>query len=350
MKTFAIFASLAGLAAAEILWDGRLNDLESAKDLESWSWSNQVGPYQYYIHGDGAVSEYVALSADYANPADAGSSQGAKISLTDTAYWNGQTMRRTELIPQTSAAIAAGKVFYHFSIKRESENAPSTAREHQIAFFESHFTELKSGGDSGNNLHWLVGGTSEWEAEWVAGVWHNMAYEIDFSAKTVGLWHSTGASDLKQVVAPVAASTSSNGADWHVGVLELANGDADETEDLFFSGVYIEDGDITTSVSGPGGSSSGNSSNTSVAAASSISVAVPTTQLAATKTTLITSPSLAGTTTAVSQATSTAQRTSAAQLSATLSVSSTSSESSVVATPTQKTGCKAKRHVRHRRI
>lgn len=262
MKRFSVFASFVGLAAADLLWDGRFNDLESAEDLENWSWSNQVGPYQYYIHGDGNVSEYVTLSADYANPGDTSSSQGAKISLTDTAYWNGQTMRRTELIPQTSAAIAAGKVFYHFSIKRESDNAPSPTREHQIAFFESHFTELKSGllsrasGTEDNNLYWLVGGTPKWEVEWIAGIWHNMAYEIDFSAKTVGLWHSTGANKLEQAVAPITASTSSNGADWHVGVLELANGDADKTEDFYFSGVYIEDGDITTSISGPGSDSS----------------------------------------------------------------------------------------------
>lgn len=74
----------------------------------------------------------------------------------------------------------------------------------------------------------------------------------DFSANTVGLWHSTGADDLKQVVAPVSTSTSSNGADWHLGVLELPrDGYPDANEDFYFSGVYIESGSITTSVAGP---------------------------------------------------------------------------------------------------
>lgn len=158
MKSIFCLASVLGLAATELLWDGRLNDVESAADIAEWSWSNQVGPYQYYIHGDGDISEYVALSPDYANPADGSSSKGAKISLTDTAYWNGQPMRRTELIPQTSAAIASGKVFYHASLRRAEENPPSTSREHQIAFFESHFTELKSGGPEGERLAWYVGG------------------------------------------------------------------------------------------------------------------------------------------------------------------------------------------------
>lgn len=35
--------------AGTILWDGRFNDVASTADLNKWSWTNQVGPYQYYI-------------------------------------------------------------------------------------------------------------------------------------------------------------------------------------------------------------------------------------------------------------------------------------------------------------
>lgn len=80
--------------------------------------------------------------------------------------------------------------------------------------------------------------------------------EIDFGGGTVGFWHSTGSDDLVELVSPVSVSASSNGADWHLGVLELPrDGYADTNEDLYFSGVYIESGSITTSVSGPGGKS-----------------------------------------------------------------------------------------------
>lgn len=92
---------------------------------------------------------------------------------------------------------------------------------------------------------------------WEAGTWHNFAYEIDFAANTVGLWHSIGDGNLEQVVAPMAASTSSNGADWHVGVLELSGSEADADEDIYFSGVYIEDGELTSPFSRSGGNSSG---------------------------------------------------------------------------------------------
>ena len=92
-------------------------------------------------------------------------------------------------------------------------------------------------------------------------MWHNIAYEIDFSGASVGLWHSVGEDALEQVVAPVSASASSNGQDWHLGVLELPrDGYADETEEFYFSGVYVEDGEMTTSVSGPGGGDEGEGS------------------------------------------------------------------------------------------
>jgi len=92
-------------------------------------------------------------------------------------------MRRTELIPQTTAAITSGKVYYHFSIKKAATNAPNQYREHQIAFFESHFTELKAGANSGqpgpdDTLRWAVSSQTKWSTKWEADVWHNVAYEI----------------------------------------------------------------------------------------------------------------------------------------------------------------------------
>ncbi|KAF4625283.1 hypothetical protein G7Y89_g12885 [Cudoniella acicularis] len=287
LKTLAFFA--AAVQAGTIIWDGRFNDLSTSADLNTWSWSNQVGPYQYYIHGSGTVAKYINFSPDYKNPADSGSKQGAKFTLDSTAFWNGQTMRRTELIPQTKAAINSGHVFYHFSIKRSATNAPSIYREHQICFFESHFTELKSGwisGEAGNSdplLRWDVGGTTKWSVNWDADVWHNVAYEINFSGNTIAFWHSTGSDPLTLTVPAVSGSTSSNGADWHLGVLELpVSGKTDTTEDFYFSGVYIESGSITTSVAGPGGAavvSSAPSKSTLVTskiAAASTMVAVET--------------------------------------------------------------------------
>jgi hypothetical protein len=45
-------------------------------------------------------------------------------------------MERTEILPQTSAPINSGHVYYHFSLSTSSTNAPNPGFEHQIAFFE----------------------------------------------------------------------------------------------------------------------------------------------------------------------------------------------------------------------
>ncbi|KAF1843087.1 glycoside hydrolase family 131 protein, partial [Cucurbitaria berberidis CBS 394.84] len=292
-----------------IVWDGRFNDMTSSADLEKWSFSNPVGAYQYYIHGSGAVDKYVKLDSAYKNPTDTGSKQGVKITIDDTARWNGQSMLRTELIPQTKAAINKGTVFYHFSVKTSTENVPTATNEHQIAFFESHFTELKYGGQGTSNtkLQWHVGGVSKWDVELVADEWHNVAYEIDFAAGSVTFWHSTGSSPLTKTAGPFTATTSSNGADWHLGVLRLPG--STSAEDWFFSGVYVENGDITTSVNSPGGSGDADkpaASSTVAAAASSTAVVAASSTVVAAISSAAASSSTAATVVETSVASSTA--------------------------------------------
>ncbi|KAF2753761.1 hypothetical protein EJ05DRAFT_521633 [Pseudovirgaria hyperparasitica] len=257
---FLLYSAFVGsVFAGTIIWDGRFNDMTSSADLNNWSWANQVGNYQYYIHGSGTVDKYLNLATSYKNPADTGSKQGAKITLDSTAKWNSD-MWRTELIPQTTAAINKNRVYYHFSMKRSTLNAPSVNHEHQVNFFESHFTEMKYGwvnGESGTsnpNLQWFVSGQSKWSTPFDAEVWHNVAYEIDFAAGSVSFWHSTGSAALTLTAGPISTSTSSNGADWHLGVLRLPRSGYDTTnsEDWYFSGVYVETGSLTTGVASPG--------------------------------------------------------------------------------------------------
>ena len=167
LPSTALLAS-ATSASAKILWDGRLNEYQSSAFLNNWSWSHQIGPYQYYIHGDGPVSEYVSLSPKYKNPADSGSHQGMQITVDNTSVWNDDNMLRTELIPQTSATINQGMVYYHFSMQHTRTHPPSPYEEHQVCFFESHFTEMKYGLISGEQeakdmkLQWMVHGVSHW--------------------------------------------------------------------------------------------------------------------------------------------------------------------------------------------
>jgi hypothetical protein len=274
-------ALLAGSSMAEIIWDGRFTK-DSAAEIGKWSWENQVGAYQYYIHGSGATTDYINISPDYVNPADSSSSEGARITVDGTSSWNGQSMMRTELIPSTKAAINKGKKYYHFSLKRSATNAPDATAEHQVAFFESHFTELKYGVDGSNGkLQWMTDGKAQFDMDFTADVWQNVAYGIDFDASTVEFYHSTGGDKLVSKAGPMKASVSSNGADWHVGVLKFSK----TKEDWFFSSVYIEDGELTTSVGGSSGGAAPVKVSSSSAVASKAPVTTSSSTVAAVKTT-----------------------------------------------------------------
>ncbi|RHZ63546.1 hypothetical protein CDV55_103486 [Aspergillus turcosus] len=223
--------------AGTVLWSGIFNSSATVEDFDDWSWSNQIEPWQWYIHGSGKTTEYLGLSPDYKNPADTSDAQGLRITIDGTSFWNGQTMERSELIPQTTADLGSGHLYYHFSLSTKTTNTPNASFEHQIAFFESHFTELKW-------RNTVVGSELE------PGNWYNFAYDIDFASQKVGLWASNGSDPLTQVVLPVSASTASNSADWHVGQLRLPNGEAsnDAAEDWFWSGIYVEEGPVTKEI------------------------------------------------------------------------------------------------------
>ncbi|KAG6891664.1 hypothetical protein C0992_012713 [Termitomyces sp. T32_za158] len=194
-------------------------------------------------------------------------------------------MERSELIPQTTANLGTGNLFYHFSVKRSATNPPNSAFEHQICFFESHFTELKYGvGSDPTNLVWMVTGVEKWSTPFTADTWFNFAYDIDFSAGTVGLWASTGSSPLTKVVANVAASTSTNSADWHLGVLRIVT--ANDVEDWYFSGVYVESGPITTTIGSGSVVTTGTTSSpsTTTTESSTSTTVAPTTTTSSTTT------------------------------------------------------------------
>ncbi|KAF7968457.1 hypothetical protein HWV62_30541 [Athelia sp. TMB] len=134
---------------------------------------------------------------------------------------------------------------------------------------------LKIGvGPVATNLQWMVSSVEQWGTTFVAGTWYNFAYDINFSAGTVGLWASTGGQPLTKVANNIAAGTSTNSEDWHVGVLKLS--EAAAAEDWYFSGVYIESGTITTSI-GSGSVTSPTSSSTSTSTSGTITSTSKTT-------------------------------------------------------------------------
>ncbi|KAL2814373.1 hypothetical protein BDW59DRAFT_177948 [Aspergillus cavernicola] len=241
------------VSAGTVLWSGLFNEDFTVADFDTWSWSNQIPPYQWYIHGTAPTASYLAVSADSKNPNStlAGDAQGLRLTLDNTSSWNGQTMMRTELIPQIEGDVdlGSGVVNYHFSLGVPDE-IPGAELEHQIAFFESHFTELKYGGSDSTNLTFYAGGAAHYSIPLTAGVWYNFAYNIDFDAGSVSLYTSTGGDDLEQVVEGVSVDAQTNSADWHVGVLRLDNATpgVGGVEEWDWSGVRVEGGDVTLGV------------------------------------------------------------------------------------------------------
>ncbi|EGN98240.1 carbohydrate-binding module family 1 protein [Serpula lacrymans var. lacrymans S7.3] len=270
--------------AGTTIWSGSFNAYPNVSVFDEWSWSNEVGEYQWYIHGSQPTSHYLALDPSYKNPADTTEANGLKLTIDSTATWNSD-MERTELIPQTTANLGTGELYYHFSVMHSATNPPNSAYEHQITFFESHFTELKYGvSPNATYLEWMIQSQPQWGTPFTPGTWYNFAYDIDFSAGTVGLWASTGSDPLTRVMPNTAASTSTNSEDWHLGVLRLVQGS--DTEDWYFSGVYIESGPVTTSV---GSGSSGGVSSSSITA-SSTSVSSSTASVSPISTTSVAGP------------------------------------------------------------
>ncbi|GJJ09983.1 hypothetical protein Clacol_004208 [Clathrus columnatus] len=117
-----------------------------------------------------------------------------------------------------------------------STNPPNPGFEHQIAFFESHFTEIKFGlidgeaGTTDTHLRWDINSVSQWSTTLEAGNWYNL----------------------------------------HIGVLRLPNGGTNAApEDWYWSGIFIEEAPITTSIAGPNPGSGGTSSPPSSSAPTS---------------------------------------------------------------------------------
>ncbi|OJJ45230.1 hypothetical protein ASPZODRAFT_99088 [Penicilliopsis zonata CBS 506.65] len=292
--------------AGSVLWSGIFNSTATVEDFDLWSWSNEIEPWQWYIHGTGNTSEYLGLSADYKNPA-ASDAQGLRITIDGTSFWEDQTMERSELIPQTAEDLGAGHLYYHFSLSTATTNAPNASFEHQIAFFESAFTELQYGledgasGTSDNTLRWLAGGETYWSVQLEAGNWYNFAYDINFDNQTVGLWASNNSDPLVLVVDAVAVTASSNSEDWHVGELRLPNGGVNSAaEDWFWSGIYIEEAPLNTEIGSASAAASTTAASASTASTSSATSVATSTSTTAPTTSTTSTTSVSSTTIPVS--------------------------------------------------
>ncbi|CUA67774.1 hypothetical protein RSOLAG22IIIB_03201 [Rhizoctonia solani] len=244
LPALSIAALFAPGVLGAVVWDGRFQDYSTAADLDKWSWSNQVGSYQTYIYGNThgeTASSWYTLGSQYKNPATTTAKQGVKVKINANSIWNGGTMLRSELIPQTKASLS-GHLYFHVSLQIPTVNPPNPNFEHQvrlmlvthinvslyethsrndfqIVFWEGHYADIKYGQLAGQNgvadvLRVITGGQTIWSVTPVKGTWYNFILE---TGSPGGLWVSTGGNTLTKVY--TGSLNGNGGTDWHIGKL-----------------------------------------------------------------------------------------------------------------------------------
>ncbi|KAF8760056.1 Microtubule binding [Rhizoctonia solani] len=254
---------LAPSVLGAIVWDGRFNNYSGrgAAKLERTR-PTSTGIYMYAqvdvdipptTHECWVFREkrhrHGTRSGQYKNPATTTAKQGVKVKINANSIWNGGTMLRSELIPQTTSSLS-GHLYFHVSLQIPTVNPPDPNYEHQIVFWEAagHYADIKYGQLAGQNgvadvLRVITGGKTIWSVTPVKGTWYNFILE---TGSPGGLWVSTGGNALTKVYS--GSLNGNGGTDWHIGALRLPNGNTNTIteENIYYSGVYVEDSGPTT--------------------------------------------------------------------------------------------------------
>jgi hypothetical protein len=163
MNRFATIAALATSAlAGTTIWSGSFTQFSTVAAFDTWSWSNQVGSYQWYIHGSGStygpfthtlffgLIPCLILGRNILRWTRATRTQRRVrrmvCALLSTALrtgmarpWKERTSYRLpgiyyaydaimcrEIIPQTTQNLGVGNLLYHFS--KSGQHAPARGK------------------------------------------------------------------------------------------------------------------------------------------------------------------------------------------------------------------------------
>jgi hypothetical protein len=211
--------------------------------MDSSTAGSPSGEYLCYIYGQvpssNKFSSWVEISPSYKNPGECIGNKGAKVTINGAgSIWQGNSaLRRIEFIANFPNSDETGTVIYKWSMMQPGTMTMNTY-EHQLVFFENHSCDLKYG-NGANNLYFSIQGRSVWSTPFTANTWFNFALQVDYSAKTCTIYHSTGSNPVAQVV----AATSSPGigpSDFHVGILRVSSDSTTTNQSIIYSGVYAE--------------------------------------------------------------------------------------------------------------
>lgn len=283
-------ACAASVLATPILYDGRTPLNYTSSNIDAFQ-----SPYVYVVKGSKAASEYVSFSTKNPPPTPLwypkGSSnpieQSVSVRIDNSSVFvpggnpaNSQWgFRRTEVIAQNNRTmLESGKTVWHFSIMRDDARPLNYSHEYQIVFIEpddgSHVFGVKVGSSftvptasklptvTAHNLEILDHALNViYSTAFDHRTWHNFAVQVDWDARTLGVFASKGGSKLKKVSKLVSNNSTQPGAagqgDFHFGVLKLPLANPNDTpaqqgdvvhrgiqegtlEGLYYSGVFVE--------------------------------------------------------------------------------------------------------------
>ncbi|KDN34684.1 hypothetical protein RSAG8_12233, partial [Rhizoctonia solani AG-8 WAC10335] len=263
-----------GALATPILYDGRAPLNYTAANMDE---SPFQSPYTYVVKGSEAASKYVSFSTKSPPPTPLWYPKGSNSPIEqtvsvridnssvfvpgnnpDNSQWG---FRRTELIAQNNRTmLQSGKTIWHFSIMRDEarplnfthdimrdEARPlSFSHEYQIVFAEpddgSHVFGVKVGSSftaptapklptkTARNLEILDHALNVlYSTPFDLNTWHNFAIQVDWDARTLGVFASKGSSKLKKVSNLVSNNSTKpvpeGRGDFHFGLLKIQLGD-----------------------------------------------------------------------------------------------------------------------------
>ncbi|CAE7208497.1 hypothetical protein P3342_011043 [Pyrenophora teres f. teres] len=180
---------------------------------------------------------------------------------------NAQTaVRRTELNPNGGGNTTVGVKTLHVSLQPSAAHPLNISHEYLLTFLEradfgANLFQVRTGtliGSDGSTKNDLVlqgntaAGTKQlFTTPFTAGVWTNLALQLDFTANTIQVFKSTGTDALVKATEPLPNDLSGNGQ-FHFGVNKnptnpgadvLRSGfqESGILEGVVYGGIFIED-------------------------------------------------------------------------------------------------------------
>ncbi|KAB5591545.1 hypothetical protein CTheo_5011 [Ceratobasidium theobromae] len=302
LARFGLLAFIATALATPVLYDGRAPLNYTSADIDG-----PKPPYVYVVKGSKPASEvgpqlyssptnspqYVSFSSS-PPPTPLWANKGQPIEQSISTKIDNSSVfvpggnpansqwgfRRTELIAQNNRTmLQSGKSVWHFSIMRDDTRPLNYSHEYQIVFIEpddgSHVFGVRVGSPftvptadklpvkTAHSLQVLDHATNViYSTQFDRNTWHNFAVQVDWDARTLGVFASKGGSKLKKVSKLVENSSAKSGSagqgDFHIGLIKLPIANPKDTaadqsdvvrhglqdvpapEGLYYSGVFVE--------------------------------------------------------------------------------------------------------------